>query len=87
MKASNASNPQIRRHLLWDFDIEKFDYSKSERLVIERVIERGTQAEWREIIRFYGKAKIREVAQHSKQLDSKNRNFTFIYLDSAFNDL
>jgi hypothetical protein len=33
--------PRIRRHLLWDFDREDFDFVLNNRVVIERVIERG----------------------------------------------
>jgi hypothetical protein len=78
--------PQIRWHLLWEYNKEKFNFRQSANIVIERVIERGTPEEWREIIRFYGKDKIMEVTQKSKQLDAKNRNFAYIYLQSTYND-
>ena len=76
--------PAIRRHLLWEYDWEKIDFSRMYSIVIERVIERGDFQDWREIIRYYGKAKIRKTAEESTRLDKKNKNFTPIFLQSDF---
>jgi hypothetical protein len=77
--------PKIRRHLLWEYDLGKFNFNRSANIVIERVIERGNMDEWREILRYYGREKVLEVARRSKQLDKKDKHFTEIYVDSEFN--
>jgi hypothetical protein len=77
--------PQIRKHLLWEYDLGNFDYLRSKKIVIERIIERGNLKEWREMLLFYGKATVLEVARNSKQLDRKEKNFTEIFVDSEFN--
>lgn len=46
---------KLRPVLFWDTKIEKIDWRKQKRAVIERVFERGTQEEKEEIIHFYGK--------------------------------
>ncbi len=53
--------------------------------MIERVIERGNMEEWRQILGYYGREKVLAVARTSRQLDRKHKQFTEIYVDSAFN--
>ncbi len=72
----------INARLLWEFDIDTFNYVKNYKIVIERVIQRGTPFEWREIVKFYGKEKILEVTSWSKQLFREDKNFVPIFLES-----
>lgn len=76
--------PRIRRHLLWDFDGENFDFVLNNRVVIERVIERGNMDDWREMVGFYGRDRILEVARSSTRLDARHKHFTKVFLPSAF---
>jgi hypothetical protein len=72
----------IDARLLWEYDINTFNFEKNYRIVIERVIQRGTPFEWREIVEFYGKEKILEVTNWSKQLFPQDKNFVPIFLES-----
>lgn len=78
------TTPHIRRHLLWEYDWASVDFVRLATVVIERIIERGTIAEWREMVRFYGKEKTLRVAEKSTRLDAKHKQFTPLFLDSAF---
>ena len=51
-------SPNLKRRLFWEFRYSEIDWSKEYAAVIERVIERGTEQEWEELIRFYGKEKV-----------------------------
>lgn len=51
----------LRKNLFWDTDINKIDWSKQYKAVIQRVFERGNDTEKREILNFYGKDKIKEI--------------------------
>lgn len=51
----------LRTSLFWDTDIDKIDWSKQYKAVINRVFERGNDTEKKEIKRFYGKQKVDEV--------------------------
>jgi plasmid maintenance system antidote protein VapI len=51
----------IRKALFWDTDVEHLDWAKNYRAVIQRVFERGDDAEKNEIIRFYGMDKIEQA--------------------------
>jgi hypothetical protein len=85
MVTSKKLVPQIRRHLLWEYNYDKLDFTRSFVIVIERVIERGNMNEWKEILLYYGREKVLEVARKSKQLDNKDKQFTEIYVYSEFN--
>jgi len=74
--------PIIPAHLLWEYNVETFNFDLSKRIVIERVIERGNIAEWREIIRYYGVPTVLETARASKQLSLKDKGFTEIFVYS-----
>jgi addiction module HigA family antidote len=52
--ASVTGVPNIRKMLFWDTDFDKIDWGRYRKAVIQRVLERGNEAEKEEIIRFYG---------------------------------
>lgn len=76
--------PDISDTLLWEYDIPNFHWDKSYKIVIERVLERGDLEEWKEIVNFYGKEKIRETIEWSKQLDERGKTFSRFFLNSDF---
>ncbi|WP_139422761.1 helix-turn-helix transcriptional regulator [Chryseobacterium mulctrae] len=47
----------LRKSLFWDTDINKINWQKHYKAVINRIFERGNEAEKEEIERFYGKRK------------------------------
>ncbi len=56
----NPNRPKLRRGLFWDTDIEKIDWQRQRRAVIQRVFERGNSEEKEEITRFYGNSEIKQ---------------------------
>jgi addiction module HigA family antidote len=50
---SILGRPDIRRGLFWDTDFDKIDFGRYRNSVIQRVLERGNDAEKAEIARFY----------------------------------
>ncbi len=52
------SKPNLHKRLFWEYDYEQMDWQKNAEIVVERVIERGTQEEWEEMINFYGRKKV-----------------------------
>jgi hypothetical protein len=53
-----AGKPNLYKGLFWDFNYEQINWQKSYLTVMERVMERGTDDEWQELINFYGKEKV-----------------------------
>jgi hypothetical protein len=76
------AKPEIRSALLWEYDLETFNWQRSFKIVIERVIQLGDVNEWREIYKFYGTEKILETVEWSKQLDKRDKDFARLFLKS-----
>ena len=74
----------INSALLWEYDLDTFDYKKSYKIVIERVLERGTLEEWKEMVQFYTNDQIIETIQWSAQLDKRDKDFARFFLTSEF---
>jgi len=76
--------PNINPSLLWEYDLDTFNYDKSYKIVIERVLERGHLNEWREILKYYGEEKIIETIDWSAQLTQRMKDFSRFFLKSDF---
>ena len=56
----------LRKSLFWDTDIQKIDWDKQYKAIIQRVFERGNEDEKNELTKFYGKAKLRAALNAPK---------------------
>ena len=74
----------INSALLWEYDLTTFNYQKSYKIVIERVLQRGNLNEWREMVSLYSKEQIVEVIDWSAQLDKRDKDFSKFFLTSEF---
>jgi hypothetical protein len=59
--SNNRQRPNLKDRLFWDWKVEDVDWQKSARSVIERVLQRGNDEEYEELVRFYGREKIIHV--------------------------
>ncbi len=66
--------------LFWDIDKASLNFKKHRQFVIERVLKFGDSLDWQAIRQLYGLAAIKKVAQTSRDLDDKSRNFWRIML-------
>lgn len=60
----------LRKALFWDTEIDKIDWKRQYKAVIQRIFERGNDQEKAEILKFYGKEKIKEVTGKSTIKDN-----------------
>ncbi|WP_127127882.1 DUF6922 domain-containing protein [Pseudoflavitalea rhizosphaerae] len=58
LNMSKVAKPNLDKRLFWDWKYEDIDWQATYLSVIARVIERGTDEEIEELIRFYGKPRI-----------------------------
>jgi hypothetical protein len=58
---SHPDFSRIRSGLFWDTDINKINWNRQRKAVIERVFERGNEQEKNEIRRFYGDEVVNEI--------------------------
>ena len=60
----NQAKPNMKilsKVLFWDTDIDKIDWQKHKKFVINRVFERGDEEQINEIISFYDKELVKEI--------------------------
>jgi hypothetical protein len=69
-------------HLLWEYDMKKFNFDKSYKIVIERVLQRGDLQQWRAVFHFYGKEKMIETIDWSAQLEQRDKHFSRLFIKS-----
>ena len=67
--------PILSKQAFWDVDMEKIDYEKKARHVIEKVIERGTEQDFINILNYYGFKKVKELALQALWLSDISINF------------
>ena len=63
MEASenSPSRPNLKDRLFWDWKLDEMDWHQSARAVIERVLVRGNDEEYEEMLRFYGMERVLHV--------------------------
>ena len=74
----------INPDLLWEYDLETFNYEKSYKIVIERILQLGNLEEWRNMVNYYTKEQILETIEWSAQLDKRDKDFSKFFLTSGF---
>lgn len=84
LKTKNTPNlDNIRDVIFWDTSIDKIDWDKNKRAVIQRILERGNHDEINEIISFYGRKTVANEVKFIKQgsyLPAFDKNIRTYYL-------
>ncbi len=70
---------ELSKTLFWDTDINKVDYDKNARHIIERVLQRGMLSDWFEIKNYYGLERIKVEILQIRYLDKLSLNFCSKY--------
>lgn len=81
---NNTSPNIINTALLWEYDMSTFNYDKSYKIVIERVLQFGDLDEWKNMVKYYSNEKILETIHWSKQLDKREKDFSLFFLKSEY---
>ena len=66
-KNKKPDTRKIRKILFWDTDFDKIDWQKNKRAIIKRIFERGSEAEIKEILNFYGLEIVRKEVANIKE--------------------
>ena len=74
----------INQALLWEYDLDTFNYKKSYKIIIERVLERGNLEEWKEMVTLFTRNQILETIEWSAQLEKRDKEFSKFFLSSGF---
>lgn len=76
------NKPNIPEYLLWEYDLTTFNYERSYKIVVERILHRGLIADWKEMLKFYPLEKIIETINWTKQLSKRDKDFAVLFLQS-----
>ena len=69
------NKPILSKQAFWDVDMDKIDYKKHARYVMEKVIDRGTIDDFKELRKFYGDNIIRKEIVNASWLGDKEIYF------------
>lgn len=74
-------------HLFWDSDVKKIDPVLHKQAIIERVLERGSWDNIKEIISYYGRQEIIGAARKARWFSDKTMHFISGYFDIPLEEL
>ncbi len=67
--------------LFWDVNSKAIDIDSHARFIIERIVTKGTWADWQNLVNIYGKQRILAEAMKIRSLDQKSFNFLTVYFN------
>ena len=76
---------QLSPTLFWDVDIATINPKKHAPYIVERVLTRGTWDEFKQLIAYYGKIKVKHIAQKLRYLDDRTMYFCSAYFNPPIN--
>jgi len=80
-KKASINKPKLSKYLFWDTNTNKLDYESRVSFILERVFTMGMQEDEWEVIRFYGKDRIRKEVVKCKSLDKKTLNYLSVFYE------
>lgn len=86
-KIDQNRHTKIRDHLLWDCNLETFDYNTGKSIVVERVVQRGNMDDWLTIFNLYGVDIVIEEIKKIPYLNAKDLNFVHKIFEIPLNEL
>jgi hypothetical protein len=69
------NDAQLRQSLLWEYNLEQFDWNAMQTLVLQRVIERGRISDFYAVLNLYGKKAFIEGIKNISYLNDKDIAF------------
>lgn len=73
------SMPKSSLKYFWDVNPKSLDSLKNQSFIVERLLEQGDLESLTWINHMYPKNEIREIADHSRRLSPKTKNFCTLY--------
>lgn len=67
--------PVLTKQAFWDVDMNNIDYTFNARFVVEKVIEKGTENDFLNLVKFYGFNRVKELALQALWLSDMSINF------------
>lgn len=81
------TNTAVRSSLLWEYDMNKFDWMSMRDVVVQRVLERGWMNDFYAILNLYGMDGVRDALLHVPYMNDKDMNFACIIFNLNKEDM
>lgn len=78
-KRITSKNELVLKSLFWDIDVEKVDFNKNRKFIIERILKYGLPEQVAWLLDNYTEKYIIEVVKISKNIDKKTANYWAIH--------
>ena len=75
----NNISPNISRRAFWDIDYNSIDWEKNSQFLIIKVIERGKLQDLFELLKYYGKERIKNELVNAPNLPERTYTFAKTY--------
>ena len=79
--------PDLDPRLFWDVDYSPKTIINYPEFTVERVIYRGSVTDYKEIINYYGKARIKKLLKNNDRFSPETKSFIKIYFNLTDTDL
>ena len=73
--------------LLWEYDLDNFDYNQMKNVVVQRVVERGWPDDWYAILNLYGESGVKNAIKQIPYLNDKDMNFVHVAFEIPLSEL
>ena len=76
----------FQKALFWDVNIDSLDIEAHSKFIIERVVSRGSLADWNLLKKIYGRGRIKNETLSLRCLDRKTVSFLSAYFNVEKSD-
>jgi hypothetical protein len=80
-QALKNKHPKLSQHLFWDIDTDQLDWEKNAGFLIGRTLDYGLKSDWKAIMEFYGKEKVKEELVQLRTLNATSISYACILFD------
>ncbi len=87
MSNSNIKIADFSSHLFWDVKPDTLNSDLHQRLIVERVVQRGSLKDLSLLEQLYNRDSIRAVISQLPWLNEKDMAFVHVYFDIPYDDL
>ena len=83
----NYPDAVVNPSLLWEYDLDKFNYDEMRNVVVQRVVERGWPNDWYAMLNLYGVNGDVEAIKKLPYLNPKDMNFVSVVFEIPLTDM
>jgi hypothetical protein len=72
---------QLSRNIFWDTHYDSIQWDQHGAYVIDRVLHYGALSDWKKVLAYYGKDKVRDTVQNLRYLDRRVLSYCAVFFN------